>query len=108
MTPQEQAQVVIDAAARARCLYQWSTVNDPPCHPSDDGWTGCHLCVSHSNAGDAAAIRAAVDLVLPEEAGPELNDPRGAIRDYQRLSRQDARAQFLAIAAELEGHADAS
>ena len=61
--------------------------------------------IKHS-AVSAAAIRAAVDLVLPEEAGPELNDPRGAIRDYQRLSRQDARAQFLAIAAELEGPAN--
>ena len=104
MTPQEQAQAVTNATTRARCRDQWSTVNDPPCHPSDVEWNGCHLCLSR--AGDAAAIRAAVDLVLPEEAGPELNDPRGAIRDYQRLSRQDARAQFLAIAAELEGPAN--
>jgi hypothetical protein len=96
MTPQEQAQAVADAAARARCLHQWSTVNDPPCHPSDEGWTGCHLCVSHSTAGDVAAIRAAVDLVLPEER-------RLCDRSYQRMIK---RAQFLAIAAELEGPTD--
>ncbi len=90
MTPQEQAQAVADAAARARCLHQWSTVNDPPCHPSDEGWNGCHLCVSR--AGDAAAIRAAVDLVLPEER-------RLCDRSWQRMIK---RAEFLAIAAELE------
>jgi len=90
MTPQEQAQVVIDAAARARCLHQWSTVNDPPCHPNDEGWNGCHLCVSR--AGDAAAIRAAVDLMLPEER-------RLCDRSWQRMIK---RAEFLAIAAELE------
>jgi hypothetical protein len=101
MTPQEQAQAVADAAARARCLHQWSTVNDPPCHPSDEGWNGCHLCVSR--AGDAAAIRAAVDLVLPEEPGPTWSDPREEVYDYQRQSRVNARARFLAIAAELEG-----
>jgi len=103
MTPQEQAQAVADAAARARCLHQWSIVNDPPCHPSDEGWTGCHLCISHSRAGDAAAIRAAVDLVLPEEKAPPLM--RGP--DLERLAqRQHSRAEFLAIVAELEGPAN--
>ena len=96
MKPQEQAQAVADAAARSRCRHQWSTVNDPPCHPSDEGWTGCHLCVSNSSAGDAAAIRAAVDLVLPEER-------RLCDRSYQRMIK---RAQVLAIAAELEGPTD--
>ena len=84
MTPQEQAQVVMKA-----CGVE-------PGHP-----------FQQVNAATIpAAIRAAVGLVLPEEAGPELNDPRGAIRDYQRLSRQDARAQFLAIAAALEAPAN--
>ena len=100
MTPQEQAQAVTNATTRARCRDQWSTVNDPPCHPSDEGWNGCHLCLSR--AGDAAAIRAAVDLVLPEEAGPEWSDAREMVYDYQRQSRVNARAQLLAIAAEME------
>ena len=94
MTPQEQAQAVTNATTRARCRDQWSTVNDPPCHPSDEGWNGCHLCLSR--AGDAAAIRAAVDLVLPEERC--LCD-----RSWQRMIK---RAEFLAIAAELEGPAN--
>lgn len=71
MTPQEQAQAVVTASARARC--------------------GSPLC--RTPAGDAAAIRAAVDLVLPEERS--LCD-----RSWQRMIK---RAEFLAIAAELEG-----
>lgn len=27
------------------CLAEWGPVNDPPCHPDDEGWNGCHLCV---------------------------------------------------------------
>ena len=95
MTPQEQAQAVTKAAARARCLDQWSGTNDPPCHPSDSEWNGCHLCVNR--AGDAAAIRAAVDLVLPEEY-------RRTDRANQRMIK---RAQFLAIADAMEAPADA-
>ena len=105
MTPQEQAQAVTNATTRARCRDQWSTVNDPPCHPSDVEWNGCHLCLSR--AGDAAAIRAALNLVLPEEPGPEWSDPRETVYDYQRQSRVNARTQFLAIAAELDAPADA-
>ena len=97
MTPQEQAQAVTNATTRARCRDQWSTVNVPLCHPidpSDVEWNGCHLCLSR--AGDAAAIRAAADLVLPEER-------RLCDRSYQRMIK---RARFLAIAAELEGPAN--
>jgi hypothetical protein len=50
----------------------------------------------------ATAIRAAVELVLPEEPGPEWSDPREMAYDYQRQSRVNARAQFLAIADALE------
>ncbi len=27
-----------------RCLRQWESVNDPPCHPSDSDWDGCPDC----------------------------------------------------------------
>ena len=102
MTPQQQAAAVLKAATNARCLDHWSTVNDPPCHPSDPEWNGCNLCVRR--AGDAAAIRAAVDLVLPEEKTPLLM--RGP--DLERLvQRKYARAQFLAIADAMEAPADA-
>lgn len=106
MTPQEQAAAVLTAATRARCLDHWSTVNDPPCHPSDPEWNGCNLCVRR--AGDAAAIRAAVDLVLPEEPGPTWSDPRKEVYDYQRQSRVNARARFLVIAEAMEAPTDVS
>ena len=50
----------------------------------------------------AAAIRAAVDLVLPEEPGPTWSDPREEAYDYQRQSRVNARARFLLIAEAME------
>lgn len=105
MTPQEQAARAIEAARaiaamtpqeKAARVIGAIQMGDPPDRPLSP----IMLAVM------AESIRAAADLVLPEEAGWELNDPRGAIRDYQRLSRQDARAQFLAIAAELEAPAD--
>lgn len=53
------ARAVINATAVEACLAEWGSVNDPPCHPDDEGWNGCHLCVK----GDliAAALRAAAD-----------------------------------------------
>lgn len=97
MTPQEQAAAVLKAATSARCLDHWSTVNDPPCHPSDPEWKGCNLCVRR--AGDAAAIRAAVDLVLPDTPVHSAFLPE----DWHL----EARAQFLAIADAMEVPTDA-
>ena len=95
MTPQEQAQAVATAAARPRCLDQLMH----SCHPFDANWNGCHLCIDRD--GDAAAIRAAVDLVLPEDAGLCVYELTP--REYGRLC---VREEFLAIAAELEGPAN--
>jgi hypothetical protein len=52
------AQAVLRADAAARCLSEWDSVNDPPCHPSDGDWNGCIRCVNRSAV--AAALRAAV------------------------------------------------
>lgn len=97
MTPQEQAAAVLKAATQARCLEHWSTVNDPPCHPSDSEWNGCNLCVHR--AGDAAAIRAAVKLVLPENTS--------RLGGIEQLCRDGYRAMFLAIADAMEDPPDA-
>jgi hypothetical protein len=51
------AQKILRADAAERCLVEWSSVNDPPCHPSDEGWNGCVTCVNR--AAVAAALRAA-------------------------------------------------
>jgi hypothetical protein len=53
-----EAQAVLTAQAKARCLEEWSSVNDPPCHPSDADWNGCGICVDRGGA--AAVLRAAV------------------------------------------------
>ena len=55
------AQAVLIASAKARCLHEWDGVNDPPCHPSDAAWNGCVQCVSRSSV--AAALREAADRV---------------------------------------------
>jgi hypothetical protein len=101
------AQAVLDAQAKARCLSFWGSVNDLPCHPSDSGWNGCSVCVDR--AGTAAAIRAAVDRVVPEQRESPAGEGEPWPRDYQLMSdskweqSQQIRAKFLAIAAELDG-----
>jgi hypothetical protein len=57
----------------------------------------------------AAALRAAVDQLLPEQLEPSAGDGEPWPRDYQLMSdskweqRQHTRAELLAIADELEG-----
>jgi hypothetical protein len=58
--------------------------------PFEDNWQ--EVCI-------AAALRAAVDQVLPAEKAPKMMH----LLDLERLAaRQHTRAKFLAIAAELE------
>ncbi len=55
------AKLALVASAKINCLREWDATNDPPCHPSDDGWEGCGLCVK--SAGLAAAFRIIADHV---------------------------------------------
>ena len=98
------AQAVLKTSASAACLQHWGAVNDPPCHPSDDGWNGCGDCVHRSAI--AAALRAAADQVVPEEEEPVPNeDSVVEMQAWARVSqRQRIRFEILAIAAELESH----
>ena len=43
-TKEEKEEAKRYAAAKQRCLDEWQTVNDPPCHPSDKDWRPCPLC----------------------------------------------------------------
>ena len=101
------AQAVITAQAKERCLFEWSAVNDPPCHPSDSGWNGCVQCVDRR--GVAAALRAAADQVVPEQAEPPCGESEPWPQGYQLMAdskweqRQETRGELLAIAEELEG-----
>ncbi len=86
------AQAVLRADAGARCVSEWASVNDPPCHPSDNGWNGCFDCVNRSAV--AAALRAAANEVVP---APRL--PYDSCCD---VNASAIRAELLAIAVELE------
>jgi hypothetical protein len=90
------AQAVLRADAGARCVSEWASVNDPPCHPSDNGWNGCFDCVNRSAV--AAALRAAADEVVP--LGYEDVWTDGKMLQYEK--RDPVREQLLAIATELE------
>jgi len=79
------ALAIVTAQAKERCLFEWSAVNDPPCHPSDAGWNGCGQCVDRR--GIAAALRAAVEI-------------------YSKEGNGEGPQWFLDIAAELEGGND--
>jgi hypothetical protein len=88
----KEAQAVLRADAGARCVSEWDSVNDPPCHPSDSNWNGCFHCVNRSAV--AAVLRAAADQVVPI---PRL--PYDSCCDVHAAA---IRAELLAIAAELE------
>jgi hypothetical protein len=82
------AQAVLRADAGARCVSEWDSVNDPPCHPSDSNWNGCFDCVNRSAV--AAALRAAAD---------QLAYAHGSWAGSSAIINED---ELLAIAAELE------
>ena len=93
------AQAVLLSQARLRCLHEWGSVNDPPCHPSDPGWKGCSTCAY--KPGLAAAIEELADQVVPKE-WPTIED----YNEYDQgvaAAHIKCRNQLLAIAAELRG-----
>jgi len=71
MTELSLATKALIASAKANCIGEWENVNDPPCHPSDDDWYGCNLCVKR--AGIAAALRVIADHVDPGSKQMILN-----------------------------------
>lgn len=90
------AQAVLTAQAKERCLFEWSSVNDPPCHPNDPGWNGCVQCVDRR--GIAAALRVAADQVVPEDGCSVYG------LTSREAERQAVRREFLALATKLEAH----
>lgn len=97
------AQAVLIAQAKQRCLYEWSTVNDPPCHPSDPDWNGCIQCIDRR--GTAASLRAAADQ-MPTDYPASLEQMPEDARRWYCLGFGAAgncdRSWLSAIAAELE------
>lgn len=81
------ARAVLTAQAKERCLFEWSHVNDPPCHPSDPEWNGCFDCIDRR--GIAATLRAAADQLQKRKPRPSIGI------DWSS-------SELYAIAAELE------
>jgi hypothetical protein len=93
------ARAVLEAAAVSACLAEWGPVNDPPCHPDDEGWNGCHLCVRRDLI--AAALQAVADQVVPDQGDIWTRDLRGDAW-IRWEERKLIRHEILAIADELE------
>ena len=91
------AQAVLTAQAKQRCLFEWSNVNDPPCHPSDPEWNGCVQCIDR--LGVAAVARELAEQVVPDEP----NESPYFTNEAVRLNRMGIRCKIHALAAELEG-----
>ena len=87
------AQSVLIAEAKSRCLRE-----ERGCHPDDSDWNGCWVCVHRR--GLAAALRAAVDHVVPDK-GPPIEDFNEFDQGYA-VAHIAHRADFLAIITELE------
>ena len=70
-----------------------------------DAYRSSHLSINNL----AAALRAAADQVVPEQAEPPCGESEPWPQSYQLMAdskweqRQQTRAELLAIAAELEG-----
>jgi hypothetical protein len=98
-----QTQAVLLAYAKQRCLAEWDNVNDPPCHPSDDGWNGCTQCIDRQAL--ASAVYAIADKVVPHEedpAGEGLSILQWFCRSIRAKQRQKIRNELLLVAAEIE------
>jgi hypothetical protein len=102
------AQAVLTAQAKERCLFEWSAVNDPPCHPSAPGWNGCVQCADRR--GIAAALRAAADHVVPASKPPQRDSfPDRSVWQWAvdcHNMDEATRSKFLAIADELEAQSN--
>jgi hypothetical protein len=67
------------------------------------------ICPAPADEIAAAALRAAVDQVVPEQSEPPCGESEPWPQSYQLMAdskweqRQHTRAELLAIAAELEG-----
>ncbi len=92
------AQAVLRADAGARCVSEWDSVNDPPCHPSDSDWNGCFDCVNRFAV--AAALRAAADQVAPAVYFAYTGN--GDWDHGMEAKNDEIREAILAIADELE------
>lgn len=73
----ELAEAICRKVTEAQCLWEWDNVNDPPCHPSDDGWKGCSSCYANRSILAVAFREAAAHLKPPLSETPWLTKEDG-------------------------------
>ena len=97
------AQAVLTAQAKQRCLFEWSNVNYPSCHPSDPDWNGCVRCIDRP--GVAATLRASAEQ-MPSDYPAWMEQMPEDARHWYRLGFGAAgncdRSWLSAVATELE------
>jgi hypothetical protein len=89
------AQKILRADAAERCLAEWSSVNDPPCHPSDEGWHGCGTCINQDAV--AAALEAFASTMKMDRPLGGTDADAGVFAAHHAI-----RSEILAIANELK------
>lgn len=100
---------ICHAVTRAQCLWEWDNVNDPPCHPDDEGWKGCSSCYANREILSVAFQVASQCLRPPLETTPWLfkwlpNEDgyfNETFENYEALGELTIVEQLLQIASEL-------
>ena len=70
-------ETICKAVTQAQCIWEWDNVNDPPCHPSDENWSGCGSCFANRPVLAVAFRAAARQLHNPllEQLADQLETP---------------------------------
>ena len=70
-------ETICKTVTQTQCIWEWDNVNDPPCHPSDENWSGCGSCFANRPVL-AVAFRAAAQQLhnpLLEQLADQLETP---------------------------------
>jgi hypothetical protein len=70
-------ETICKAVTQAQCIWEWDNVNDPPCHPSDENWSGCGSCFANRPVL-AVAFRVAAEQLnnrLLQQLASQLETP---------------------------------
>lgn len=99
---------ICNAVTIAQCLWEWDNVNDPPCHPDDEGWKGCSSCYANRQIL-AVAFHVAADRLIPHPSrtpwiGPNDEEPyfNETFENYEALGELTIVEQLRQIAKHLE------
>lgn len=102
------AESICSAVMVNQCLWEWDNVNDPPCHPDDEGWKGCSSCYANREIL-AAAFHVAANCLRPQPYDTPWIGPNGeslyfneTLDNCEALGRLTVSNQLRQIAKYLE------